>query len=136
MVGKIVRFDDVRGYGFVAPRNGGEDVFLHVNDLEMDRELARPGANVSFEIEEGARGKFATFVRLSNDAPPAAATHDHNDRADPSNDDYYDVLSTHEYLHLVTEMLLRLSPPLAGDQIIQVRTGVEKLAKAHGWLEG
>ena len=27
LTGKVIRFDEVRGYGFIAPDGGGEDVF-------------------------------------------------------------------------------------------------------------
>lgn len=134
VTGKVVRFDDVRGYGFITPDIGGDDVFLHANDLEMDKPLARPGAKVSFEIEEGSRGKFARCVRLSSDAPPTnpagPAIHDTSVA-----DDYFDVLSLEEFLHSVTEMLLRITPPLTGQQILEVRSSVEELARKKGWIE-
>ena len=136
VTGKIVRFDDVRGYGFVTPDIGGDDVFLHVNDLEIDKPLAKSGARVSFEIEEGARGKFATAVRLANGlAPTSPRNHINDNITAASDDDYYDVLSDEELLHAVTEMLLQVTPPLAGDQIVQVRSSFEQLARKQGWIE-
>ena len=33
MTGKMLRFDEVRGYGFIVPDDGNEDVFVHANDL-------------------------------------------------------------------------------------------------------
>ncbi|WP_261888031.1 cold-shock protein [Mycobacterium pseudoshottsii] len=63
----MVRFDDVRGYGFIAPDSGGEDVFLHANDLDFDRLLAKRGTRVSFDIEDGPRGKFATAVLITSE---------------------------------------------------------------------
>jgi cold shock protein len=134
VTGKIVRFDDVRGYGFISPDQGGEDVFLHVNDLEIEKPMARPGVRVSFSIEEGSRGKFATSVRLA-DSAPATATSSHADEATLGGDDYYDVLSVAEFHHAVTELLLQLPHPLAGDQIVQARISFEQLARKHGWVE-
>ena len=69
VTGTVIRFDDMRGYGFISPDAGGEDVFLHANDLEINKARVRPGLKVSFEVEEGARGKFATAVRLPTPAP-------------------------------------------------------------------
>ena len=37
LTGKVIRFDDVRGYGFIAPDGGGEDVFVHANVLGDDK---------------------------------------------------------------------------------------------------
>lgn len=133
VTGKVVRFDDIRGYGFIAPDIGGDDVFLHANDLEMEKSLARPGARVSFEIEDGPRGKFATAVRLGQ-ATPAHADDRSNDSLLAA-DEYYDVLSVVELKHSVTEILLDIAPAITGEQIKQIRTKFETLARKHGWVE-
>jgi cold shock protein len=135
VTGKVVRFDDLRGYGFITPDIGGDDVFLHANDLEMEKTSAKRGARVSFEIEEGDRGKFATGVRLSApSAPPNRSAADIDD-AISATDDYFDVLSVDELHHVVTEMLLRITPPLTGHQILEVRSNFEQLARRHTWIE-
>ena len=135
VTGKVVRFDAARGYGFITPDIGGDDIFLHANDLEMEKPLARPGARVSFEIEEGNRGKFATEVRLSSGAAPTNPSGKDAHGTASNTDDYFDVLSVDEFLHLVTEMLLRITPPPTGHQILEVRSGFEQLARKHGWVE-
>ncbi|GAB3004754.1 cold shock domain-containing protein [Mycobacterium bourgelatii] len=133
-VGKVVRFDEVRGYGFVAPDIGGDDVFLHVNDLEVDKRKVKPGVQVSFEIEEGNRGKFATEVRLA-DAPPKLHSDVGDDDGAAIGDDYFDVLTPEEFLHIVTEKLLRITPALNAQQILEVRSGFEQLARKQGWID-
>ena len=35
-IGSVVRFDPRRGYGFVVPDDGDQDVFVHQNDITMD----------------------------------------------------------------------------------------------------
>lgn len=60
VAGRVVRFDGSRGYGFVAPEGGGEDVFLHVNDLLIPEEYVRPGLVVEFDVENGERGPKAS----------------------------------------------------------------------------
>jgi cold shock protein len=133
VTGRIVRFDDVRGYGFISPDIGGDDVFLHANDLELDRVLVRPNTRVSFEIEDGPRGKFATAVQLP-DGEPAQAASSTEDTVFPS-DEYTDVLSVDEFKRTVTEILLEGAPTITGAQIQQVRTAFGTLARKHGWVE-
>ncbi|BBX74727.1 cold shock domain-containing protein [Mycobacterium shinjukuense] len=134
VAGKIVRFDEVRGYGFITPDIGGEDVFLHVNDLEMEKRLATRGTRVSFEVEEGDRGKFATNVRLAADTAPTRPVVTDVDETEAA-DEYFDVLSPEEFLHLVTEKLLQITPPLNAQQILAVRSSFEQLARKQGLID-
>ncbi|MGN5381393.1 cold-shock protein [Streptomyces lasalocidi] len=57
----------MRGYGFIAPEQGGEDVFLHVNDLLIPESSVRSGLSVEFEIENGGRGLKASSVRFAQE---------------------------------------------------------------------
>lgn len=128
VAGRVVRFDSQRGYGFIAPDDGGEDVFLHVNDMLMPESQVRRGIVVEFEIEDGERGPKASGVRLARgaDGKPLAA----------DDDVLCDVLSTEEFTRDVTEALLSAAPSLTGEQIVQVRGGLAQFAKNHGWVEG
>jgi cold shock CspA family protein len=64
LTGKVVQFDDVRGYGFIAPDKGGEDVFVHVNVLGEDKYIFGPGLPVEFESTDSDRGPKAISVRI------------------------------------------------------------------------
>ncbi|MBO0882273.1 MAG: cold shock domain-containing protein [Mycobacterium sp.] len=133
VTGRIVRFDDIRGYGFISPDIGGDDIFLHANDLELDRALVKPSARVSFEIEDGPRGKFATAVQLPVGEPAPAVS-----RAEDTvlaSDEYTDVLSVGEFRRTVTEILLEGAPTITGQQIQQVRMAFETLARKYGWVD-
>ncbi|MFE3632714.1 cold-shock protein [Streptomyces cellostaticus] len=144
VAGRVVRFDGSRGYGFIAPEDGTEDVFLHVNDLLIPEQQVRPGLAVEFEVEEGDRGLKASAVKL---APGAAArppvllrsggtgTFPVAARQPDGDDSLCDVLTPDEYLHEVTEILLAAAPSLTGEQILQVRLGLLRFARNHGWTE-
>lgn len=132
VTGKIVRFDEVRGYGFAAPDTGGEDVFVHVNDLEVDKTLIAPGVEIEFTVEGGDRGLKASGVRIANGATPIGRV---SDNAEPD-DGLCDVLPTTEFASEVTELLLTTAPSMTGEQIIAVRRALVKLAAGHSWVEG
>ncbi|MBY8869143.1 MULTISPECIES: cold-shock protein [Streptomyces] len=141
VTGKVVRFDSARGYGFIAPDHGGEDVFLHVNDMLIPESYVRSGVVVEFEIEEGDRGPKASSVRLATKAdgspvtPPATASAAAGARA-AGDDGLCDVLRHDEFVAEVTEILLSSAPTLTGSQILQVRAGLLEFATKRGWIEG
>jgi len=129
--GKVLRFDDVRGYGFIAPDDGGEDVFMHANDLRDEKFLFTPGTTVEFDVVEGDRGLKASSVRVVDRGP--TRTSSGGTAADE--EVMCDVLSPRELMQELTEALLEAAPTLTAAQIIQVRQRIAKLAHAHGWLE-
>jgi CspA family cold shock protein len=47
--GTVKFFNDDKGFGFITPENGGQDVFVHVSALQRGGSL-REGDKVSFEI--------------------------------------------------------------------------------------
>jgi CspA family cold shock protein len=124
--GKVVRFDEVRGYGFVAPEGGGEDVFIHVNDLAFDKRLLTQGTVVEFTVEEGDRGPKASHVRMAGPSVESPRGLD---------SDLCDVLSTKKFITEVTETLLMAAPTMSAQQILQARQGLVVRAREHGWVE-
>jgi cold shock CspA family protein len=64
--GTVVRFDRRRGYGFVSPDDGGEDVFVHQNNINMEGfRFLQVGERVSYELEVGEKGMKAVSVALT-----------------------------------------------------------------------
>lgn len=136
--GRVVRYDSVRGYGFIAPEQGGGDVFLHVNDMLMPESAVHSGLVVEFEMEEGERGLKASSVRLPKDsaARPAVSAASVGSSVGDEDDSLCDVLTTDEFLREVTELLLESAPSLTGEQLLQVRGALLRFGKNHGWTEG
>ncbi|WP_233617379.1 cold-shock protein [Actinomadura sp. WAC 06369] len=133
--GTIFSFDNVRGYGFIVPDGGGEDVFVHANDLLDDKSLFTPGTAVEFEVAQGERGPKAFAVRALDE--PAAPERPPARRAAESFDDdvLCDVLSSRELGHEITDVLLAKVPELTGGQIVKIRESLLAVAQKHGWTE-
>lgn len=140
VTGTVIRFDELKGYGFVAPDTGGDDVFIHVNDLTFDKHLVTPGSRVEFTLDKSDRGPKASSVSLAatpvrlpsspSAAPVAPASHDLS--SDPET---CEVLSEVEYSRLVTEALLGADSTLTAGQIVQIRRRIVAIADENGWLE-
>ena len=62
--GTVKWFNDSKGYGFISPADGGEDVFVHFNAIVGDgyRSLDE-GDRVQFEVQQGPKGLQAANVQ-------------------------------------------------------------------------
>jgi cold shock protein len=64
--GTVKRFSQEKGYGFIIPDDGGEDLFVHYSSIEGSgfRSLEE-GERVSYEVGQGRKGVQAQNVRKS-----------------------------------------------------------------------
>ncbi len=61
--GKVKWFSPRKGYGFIVPDDGGEDLFVHRSEIQMDGYVTLDdGQKVEFEIGQGEKGPCATNV--------------------------------------------------------------------------
>ncbi|MFI6760109.1 cold-shock protein [Micromonospora sp. NPDC050417] len=132
----------MRGYGFITPDNGGEDVFVHANVLGDEKYAFAPGVPVEFEAVESDRGMKALAVRILKTERAMASTVSvslpesvpgGSERSD--DDGMCDVLTPAGFRHEVTELLLEAVPTLTGAQIVALRQSLTGLAQRHGWVE-
>jgi len=63
-VGKVKWFNNAKGYGFILPEGGGEDLFAHYSSIEMDGyKTLKAGQDVEYERLEGPKGFHAVNIR-------------------------------------------------------------------------
>lgn len=63
--GIVKWFNNAKGFGFVSPDEGGEDVFAHFSAIEMEGyKSLKQGQKVIFEVTQGPKGLYAQNIRL------------------------------------------------------------------------
>ena len=64
--GTVKWFNESKGFGFITPDDGGEDLFVHFSSIEGDgfRTLVE-GQKVEFEVAQGRKGQEAREVRAT-----------------------------------------------------------------------
>ncbi|MEH3156583.1 MAG: cold shock domain-containing protein [Gordonia paraffinivorans] len=151
--GTVVHYDPNRGFGFLAPESGGADVFVHINDLDVDESALKPGARVEFEVEDTDRGSKAVNVSVTGAAPAASSSggrdrrDDHRERPQRDRGDHRDrdrrprparggdgPSDAAGLSDELTELLLDASGTLTASQIIAIRRRVVDFAVARGWV--
>ena len=57
-IGTVKFFNEAKGYGFIAPDEGGNDAFVHITALERaGMRTLQQNQRVSYELEQDRRGK-------------------------------------------------------------------------------
>ena len=77
--GTVKWFNNAKGYGFILPDEGGEDLFVHYSSIVMDGyKTLKAGQMVNFDIVQGGKGFHATNIRIpsSSEKPPEDSDND------------------------------------------------------------
>ena len=62
--GTVKWFNNAKGFGFILPEGGGDDLFAHYSSIEMEGyRTLKAGQTVSFDIEKGDKGLHANHIR-------------------------------------------------------------------------
>ncbi len=63
-VGTVKWFDEKKGFGFIIPEEGGDDLFVHHSSIVTDGfRTLQDGQKVEFEPAQGKKGLEATEVK-------------------------------------------------------------------------
>lgn len=61
--GEVKWFNNAKGWGFIMPAGGGEDIFVHFSAVQgTGYKTLTPGQIVTYELEKGDRGLHAANV--------------------------------------------------------------------------
>ena len=76
--GTVKFFNEMRGFGFIQPDDGGQDAFVHITAVEKaGMRSLREGQRLAYDMEEDRRGKMAAVNlksaedKAESDAQPA-----------------------------------------------------------------
>lgn len=133
VTGRIVQFNQARGYGFIAPDDGGDDVFLHSEELKPYQDSVRVGTRVRFEVVDGQRGLKAYDVTVLE--TPAPKPKVGRSGADPNDEDMSEVIPAIEYGREITDALIAFCPDVTAAQIVEIRDRLTLAARKRGWVE-
>jgi CspA family cold shock protein len=62
--GTVKFFNEQKGYGFIAPDGGGDDLFIHRSNVETPDQTLFDNQKVEYEVGQGRKGAEARNVRV------------------------------------------------------------------------
>ncbi|WP_299314884.1 cold-shock protein [uncultured Halomonas sp.] len=65
--GTVKWFNDTKGYGFISPDDGGDDLFAHFSEIQAEGfKTLQDGQKVTFEVTQGKKGLQASNIRIAD----------------------------------------------------------------------
>ncbi len=63
--GTVKWFNDAKGFGFITPTDGGDDLFAHFSEIKADGfKSLQDGQQVSFDVVQGKKGLQASNIEV------------------------------------------------------------------------
>ena len=63
--GEVKWFNNAKGWGFIVPEDGGDDIFVHFSSIDgTGYKTLIAGQAISFDVERGERGLHAANVTV------------------------------------------------------------------------
>jgi cold shock protein len=68
--GTVKWFNDAKGFGFIEPAGGGEDIFAHFSSIQMEGfRTLKQGSQVTYDVVIGPKGQLAQNITPVGSAP-------------------------------------------------------------------
>jgi len=65
--GTVKWFNNAKGFGFIRPEDGGEDIFAHYSTIQMEGyRTLKAGQDVDYELNAGPKGHHAASITPSD----------------------------------------------------------------------
>ena len=63
-IGTVKWFNDAKGFGFITPNDGSDDLFAHFSAINMSGfKSLKEGQKVTFDVVQGPKGKQASNIQ-------------------------------------------------------------------------
>jgi cold shock protein len=73
--GQVKWFNNAKGFGFILPDDGGDDLFAHYSSITMEGyKTLKAGQTVTFDVIEGPKGLHAANIVATGEASSEPAS--------------------------------------------------------------